>query len=162
MIVAIFADGVRDPRTGAAGWGAWLGYGAGGDQIVKRHGIIDGDPQTHTGAELAAMAAALEIACRELRITRHDTVIVHTDCRNAIDVVTRRWADPRSPFILGRRARIDALREVGFALDFRSVRLHRRPETPETMLLHWAYKRARDGMFQARGALAADLGRSAA
>lgn len=67
MIITLYTDASYCPRTGAAGWAAWIRFGPGPEHVVRRGGALTEDPKTSTGAELAAIANGLAVVGALLR-----------------------------------------------------------------------------------------------
>lgn len=67
MIITLYTDASHCPRTGAAGWAAWIRFGPLPTHVVRRGGALAEDPKTSTGAELAAIANGLAVVGALLR-----------------------------------------------------------------------------------------------
>jgi ribonuclease HI len=152
VIVTIFTDASFDPHTHASGWSAWIKFGPAPDQTRRYFGPVKVHcPDIHA-AELAAIANAVFLASRGLKLSAADLVIVQSDSQTAIDLAN---GQPNS---LHRRKSIrrmvDTIRNTvtsgGFRLELRHVKGHRGTEDRRAAVNSWCDRTAREAMRQQR------------
>ena len=152
MIVTIFTDASFDHRTQAAGWSAWIKFGPLPDQTRRYFGPVKAQCHDSHAAELAAIANAVFLAHRGLKLSGADRVIVQSDCQTAIDL-----AQGKDNALLRRKAirrMVKSIRDTvasgGFAIELRHVKGHRGAADRRAAVNSWCDKTAREAMRQQR------------
>lgn len=80
--VTIFADASFCPKSGAAGWGAWMV--GNGKPSSSSGGALQGKLKQADDAEMMALANALHVAVERGYVREASVVMLQSDCSNAL------------------------------------------------------------------------------
>jgi ribonuclease HI len=150
MYVTIIADASRCAKTGASGYGFWIAsqrakFGGGGSFRQPTSSV--------EVAESLAICNAISIAISREAIKRQDSVLIQTDCVNAIDILSGKRKTLRED----ESVAFNFLRNVSEAnalvISFRHVKGHSNLKGARYTTNRLCDQRAKVGMRKARQVL---------
>jgi ribonuclease HI len=157
LIVTIFTDASFDHRTLAAGWSAWIKYRPEPEHTIRLAGQIKSAVLCNSalGAEIAAIANALHVAAKRLKLTGDDRVVLQSDCMVAMDCINGKAKRAlRNEFVKICKDHIaETITAHGFALDLRHVKAHRGNADSRSAVNSWCDRSARSQMRAKRTVL---------
>lgn len=149
MLVTVMTDASWCPDTHAGGYGFWI--------ACERGKLPGGGPfkvaiPTAGHAEMMAICNAIYEARKVGLIVANDTVLIQTDCREAMDVLTRRTHVDYKDIIDYFN---DITKRAKLTIRFRHVKAHTANSDNRSVANKMCDSRAKQGMREAREAISA-------